>query len=153
MGTPDYMAPEQIEGQRGDQRTDVYALGTIMYELLTGKMPFTGDNNMVVMAQHLNGTAPRLDRVNPSISPQLAAIVATCLARNPDDRYADMTALIEALDHPENVRPDCFGKSEYLIPGPAMSLTQMQVIQGLLIAVGIIGGLILLALGLQYLHR
>ena len=96
MGTPDYMAPEQIEGQRGDQRTDIYALGTIMYELLTGKLPFTGDNNMVIMAQHLNGTAPRIDRVNSSIPPQLAAIVATCLARNPDDRYADMTALIRA---------------------------------------------------------
>ena len=151
MGTPDYMAPEQIEGQRGDQRTDVYALGTIMYELLTGKMPFTGDSNMVVMAQHLNGTAPRLDRVNPSISPQLAAIVATCLARNPNDRYADMTALIEALDHPENVDLTVLEKVN-TSSRSAMSLTQMQVIQGLLIAVGIMGALILLALGLQYLR-
>jgi eukaryotic-like serine/threonine-protein kinase len=152
MGTPDYMAPEQIEGQRGDQRTDIYALGTIMYELLTGKMPFTGDNNMVVMAQHLNGTAPRLDRINPSVPPQLAAIVATCLARNPDDRYADMTALIEALDHPETADLAVLEKLN-TTSGSSMSLTQMQVIQGLLIAVGIIGGLILLALSLQYLHR
>jgi len=152
MGTPDYMAPEQIEGQRGDQRTDIYALGTIMYELLTGKMPFTGDSNMVIMAQHLNSTAPRLDRVNPSIPLQLAAIVATCLARNPNDRYADMTALIEALDHPENVDLAVLEKLN-TSSGPAMSLTQMQVIRGVLIAVGIIGGLILLALGLQYLHH
>jgi hypothetical protein len=115
-------------------------------------MPFTGDNNMVVMAQHLNGTAPRLDRVDPSISPQLAAIVATCLARNPNDRYADMSALIDALDHPENADLTILEKvntsSKF-----ALSLTQIQVIQGLLIAVGIIGGLILLALSLQYLHR
>jgi serine/threonine-protein kinase len=152
MGTPDYMAPEQIEGQRGDQRTDVYALGTIMYELLTGKLPFTGDSNMVIMAQHLNSTAPRVDRVNSSIPPQLAAIVAICLARNPNDRYADMTALIQHLDHPENVDLTVLEK---LNTGPksSLSLTQMQVVQGLLIAIGIIGALILLALILQYLHR
>jgi eukaryotic-like serine/threonine-protein kinase len=152
MGTPDYMAPEQIDGQRGNQRTDVYALGTIFYEMLAGKTPFTGDSNMAVMAQHLNGTAPRLDRVNPSVPPQLAAIVATCLARNPDDRYADMTVLIHALDHPENADLTVLEKLN-TSSGSAISLTQMQIIQGILIAVGIMGGLVLLALGLQYLHR
>ena len=152
MGTPDYMAPEQIEGQRGDQRTDVYALGTIMYEMLVGKMPFTGDNNMAIMAQHLNGTAPRLDRVNTSISPQLAAIVATCLARNPDDRYPDMTALIEILDHSENADLTILEKVNSST-GSEKSLTQLHAIKGVLIAFGIMGGLVLLALGLQYLHR
>jgi serine/threonine protein kinase len=152
MGTPDYMAPEQIDGQRGDQRTDLYALGTIMYELLTGKTPFTGDSNMAVMAQHLNNTAPRLDKVNSAISPQIAAIVATCLTRDPKDRYADMTAFIEALDHPENVDLAVLEKSN-TASGSSMSITQMQVIRGVVIAVAIIGGLVLLALGLQYLHH
>ncbi len=101
MGTPDYMAPEQVEGQRGDARTDVYALGTILYELLAGKTPFGGDNNLAVMAQHLNGTPPRLDREQAGVSPQLAAVVARCLQRDPQDRYQDMRALVEALDHPE----------------------------------------------------
>lgn len=151
-GTPDYMAPEQIDGKRGDQRTDVYALGTILYELLTGKTPFTGDSTMAVMAQHLNGTPPRLDRVDPSIPPQLAAIVATCLARSPEDRYQDMMALIQALDHPENVDLNVLEK---LIPStaPAISLTQKQVIQGILIGLGILGGLVVIALALQYLHH
>jgi len=152
MGTPDYMAPEQIEGQRGDQRTDLYALGTIMYEMFAGKLPFAGDNNMAVMAQHLNGTAPRLDRVNPSTSPELAAIVATCLARNPIDRYADMTGLIEALDHPENTDLSILEKSANASE-PAKSLMQMEVVRGILIAVGIMGGLILIAMVLQYLNR
>jgi eukaryotic-like serine/threonine-protein kinase len=152
MGTPDYMAPEQIEGQRGDQRTDIYALGTIMYELLTGKLPFTGDSNMVVMAQHLNGTAPRLDRVNPSITPQLAAIVATCLARNPDERYADMTSLIAALDHPKNADLTILDKVNTSSKS-SLTLTQLQVIHGILIAAGIMVGLVLIALGLQYLQR
>src|SRR6266498_4740462 len=150
MCTPDYMAPEQIEGQRGDQRTDVYALGTILYEMLVGKPPFTGDTNMVIMSQHLHGTAQRLDRVNPLVSPHLAAIVATCLAVDPNDRYADMDALIDALDHPENLDVTILEKLNHR-PAHATSLTQLQVIQGILIAIGILGVLIILALGLQYL--
>jgi serine/threonine-protein kinase len=102
-GTPDYMAPEQIEGQRGDKRTDLYAVGTMLYELLAGKTPFTGDNPMAIMAQHLRGALPRLDRENPNVSPQLAAAVACALQRNPADRYPDMHAFVEALDHPETV--------------------------------------------------
>lgn len=103
MGTPDYMAPEQIEGQRGDQRTDVYALATIFYELLAGDTPFSGDNQTAVLAQHLNGTAARLDKVNPQVPPEIAAVVAHCLARNPEDRIASMRAMIDMLDHPEAV--------------------------------------------------
>jgi eukaryotic-like serine/threonine-protein kinase len=100
-GTPDYMAPEQIEGQRGDPRTDLYALGTMFYEMLSGTLPFSADNNFAVMQLHLNGVAPRLDKVQPAVSPELAAIVAQCLQRDPDDRYADLNAFIAALDHPE----------------------------------------------------
>lgn len=100
-GTPDYMAPEQIEGQRGDARTDEYALGTILYEMLSGKTPFSGDTNLAVMASHLNNVAPRLDRIRPGVSPQWAAIVARALARDPQERYPDLRAFIEALNHPE----------------------------------------------------
>ena len=98
-GTPDYMAPEQIEGQRGDQRTDIYAVGTMLYELLTGHTPFTGDNYQVVMQQHLQGAIPRLDHEKPEISPQIAAVVARTLQRDPQDRYADMHALAHDLQH------------------------------------------------------
>ena len=100
-GTPDYMAPEQIEGQRGDPRTDLYALGTMFYEMLAGALPFSADNNFAVMQLHLNGVAPRLDHVQPAVSPELAAIVARCLQRDPGDRYADLHAFMAALDHPE----------------------------------------------------
>jgi len=152
MGTPDYMAPEQIDGQRGDQRTDIYALGTIMYELLAGRTPFSGDTNMAIMAQHLNGTAPRLDKINLSVSPQIAAIVATCLARNPEDRYANMNALIEALDHPDNVDVSVLDKLSASAP-PSPSLENMQTLKGVFIAIGIMGVLVLLALGLQFLNH
>ena len=102
-GTPDYMAPEQIEGQRGDVRTDVYAVGTMLFELLTGRTPFSGDSNLAVMAQHLSGSIPRLDKIQQNVSPQLAAVVAKCLQREPKDRYTDMHALVHDLDHLEQV--------------------------------------------------
>lgn len=100
-GTPDYMSPEQIEGQRGDERTDIYALGTMMFEMLAGRLPFEGDSYQVVVAQHLQAPTPRLDRVKPGISPQIAAICAKAIQRDPDDRYPSMRAFINDLQHPE----------------------------------------------------
>ena len=100
-GTPEYMAPEQVEGQRGDQRTDLYALGIMFYELLVGKPPFTGDTPLAIMAQHTQAPLPRVDRARPGLAPQVAAIVATCLQRAPDDRYPDVRAFMAVLDRPE----------------------------------------------------
>jgi serine/threonine-protein kinase len=153
MGTPDYMSPEQIEGQRGDQRTDVYALGTILYELLSGRAPFSGDTNMAIMAQHLNNSAPRLDKVNSAVSPQIAAIVATCLARDPENRYQNMDALIDALDHPENVGLKILERASNPFPESKMSLFELHTLRGILIALGIMAGLVLCALALQYINR
>jgi serine/threonine-protein kinase len=103
-GTPDYMAPEQIEGQRGDARTDQYALGTILFELLAGKPPFSGDNHMAVMAQHLNGAIPRVDKM-PGVdcSPQLAAVVMRMLQRNPAARYPSIEATLADLQNLDRV--------------------------------------------------
>jgi eukaryotic-like serine/threonine-protein kinase len=151
MGTPDYMAPEQIEGQRGDQRTDVYALGTIFYEMLSGGTPFTGDSNMAVMAQHLQKDAPRLDRLNATVSTELSAIVAHCLMRDPNKRYPDMHALINALNHPETAD---LGILDELDSTPGrLSLWQSQAFRGIAIALAILTGFTILALILQNLHK
>jgi eukaryotic-like serine/threonine-protein kinase len=151
MGTPDYMAPEQIEGRRGDQRTDVYALGTILYEMLTGKTPFTGDTNMAIMAQHLQKDAPRLDHVNSAVSAELAAIVSCCLARDPDNRYADMPAFINGLDHPESAD---LGILDTLVsPAGRVPLWRSQAFRGIVIALAILAGLTILALILQAVHK
>jgi serine/threonine-protein kinase len=113
------VTPEQVDGKRGDARTDVYALGTMFFELLSAKLPFTADNPLALMALHLNGTAPRLDKVQPGISPQLAAIVARALARNPEQRYQDMHALIAALDHPETAELAVLDQAAAAPPAPS----------------------------------
>ncbi|MCE5258629.1 MAG: serine/threonine protein kinase [Chloroflexi bacterium] len=100
-GTPEYMAPEQIEGQRGDQRTDIYALGAVLYEMLSGSPPYQGDSSYAVMNQHLHGALPRLDQVQPSVTPQLAAVVTRALQRQPGERYPDMAAMLAALENPD----------------------------------------------------
>jgi serine/threonine protein kinase len=149
-GTPEYMAPEQVDGQRGDQRTDLYALGIMFYELLTGRPPFTGDTPLAIMAQHTRAPIPRLDRVRPDITPQLAAIVAKCLQRNPDDRYPDLRAFIDALDHPEAADLSILDKGT----GPASAVpfwrTQTAALVGTIVLV--ILAVVVLAFATQALH-
>ena len=151
MGTPDYMAPEQIEGQRGDQRTDIYALGTILYEMLAGRTPFSGDTAMAVMAQHLRKDATRLDHVNSAITPELAAIVSGCLARDPNKRYSDMLAFINGLDHPETANLGILDKLDSR--SSRSSIWQSQAFRGIAIALAILAGFTILALILQGLHK
>ena len=151
MGTPDYMAPEQIEGQRGDQRTDVYALGTIMFEMLSGQPPFSGDSAIAIMAQHLQRDAPRLDQIDTKIPPALAAIVARCLARDLSQRFPDMVSLISGLDHPETIDLGILDKLNNA--GKPSSLFKSQAFQGIAIALAILAGFTVLALLLQALHK
>ena len=151
MGTPDYMAPEQVEGQRGDARTDIYALGIILFEMLSGKLPFSGDNNMVIMAQRINGDAPRLDHIRPEVSPQWAAIVACCLQRDPKDRYVDMDAFINALDHPETA--DISILEHLKTPSLRTPWWRSTIFRAVMIAVIILVALVVLALAAQTLHQ
>ncbi len=148
-GTPDYMAPEQVEGKRGDPRTDIYALGTILYEMLSGKTPFSGDNNLAVMALHLNGTAPRLDRVQSGISPQFAAVVARALQRDPEARYQDMRAFMDALEHPESADLAVLDQAP---ASKAATFWRSQPIQAVGISLLIMLAIVVLGLVLQALH-
>jgi eukaryotic-like serine/threonine-protein kinase len=152
MGTPDYMSPEQVDGHRGDQRTDVYALGIILFEMLTGKPPFSGDSNMAVMSQHLNSIPPRVDQFNSSIPIAIAAVVAKCLQKDPDNRFQNMEAFIDGLNNPDSVDSSILDqKSKASSSGP--SLAVLQTIRGIGIAILVMLAFVVLALILQTLRH
>lgn len=103
MGTPDYVSPEQVKSKRGDARSDIYALGVIFYEMLTGALPFEGPNALVVLNDRLvNHPVPPCER-DPEISPQLQEIIYRALERNPANRYASAREFAHDLKNPDSV--------------------------------------------------
>jgi serine/threonine-protein kinase len=104
MGTPDYMAPEQVTGKRADKRTDIYNLGGLLYEMLTGVIPFQHDNPWAALNARVTGdpVAPR--KLNPELSAQAEEIVLRALQRDPAERYASAAAMKAEIDTVGQVR-------------------------------------------------
>ena len=105
VGTPEYMSPEQVDGKEADARSDVYAMGAVLFEMLTGRLPFAGDTPLSVAVQQKTLPAPDPRTFNPQIPEELAKIVATCLAKPPAERYADAGALLQDLVRIESALP------------------------------------------------
>jgi serine/threonine-protein kinase len=103
MGTPDYMAPEQVKGKRGDHRTDIYSLGAILYEMTTGSTLFQGESPYVVMNARVTGdpVAPR--KVNPNLTPVIEEIILHAIERDPEQRFESANAMKRELDNYELV--------------------------------------------------
>jgi eukaryotic-like serine/threonine-protein kinase len=103
IGTPDYMAPEQVSGRRGDVRTDIYALGTMLYEMLTGSLPFEGENVYAVMRAKANEDPQPPSRYRPDLDPHLEEIILHAIARQPRDRYRSAKEMQKDLCDPAQV--------------------------------------------------
>ena len=103
MGTPDYISPEQVKGKRGDARSDLFALGVMLYEMLTGRVPYSGANPFLIMNDRLlnNPVPPR--EVDPTVTPQLQEIIYRALEREPKNRYASARDFVGDLQHQDQV--------------------------------------------------
>jgi serine/threonine-protein kinase len=98
MGTPDYISPEQVQGKRGDSRTDIYALGAMLYEMTTGSPLFEGDNPYVIMNSRLTGDPEAPRKRNPQLSPEIEEIILHALERNPSKRFASAASMKAELN-------------------------------------------------------
>ncbi len=103
LGTPRYISPEQAQGLPGDERTDLYSLGIILYEMVTGVTPFQGDNPIAIMMQHLHEMPTPPIVLNPNIPPALSAVVLRSIAKDPADRFPSASAMTVALAQALNV--------------------------------------------------
>jgi serine/threonine protein kinase len=129
LGTPLYISPEQANGYPGNEHSDIYSLGVILYEMATGRLPFQGDDAIAIMKQHISVTPPSPRLVNPNIPPALEGVIMRCLAKEPGARFPDAlslaAAIAEGLDVPIPERlskppsPEVIDMPTYLTPTPS----------------------------------
>jgi serine/threonine-protein kinase len=148
VGTPDYMSPEQLKGERGTASSDIYAVGIILYEMLCGQTPFDGENVFAVMNQHVSQDPPSILDFNPRLSPELATVVLKAIRRDPHKRYQSMKDLLHDLCNLEKVEP-----VPYTPETPAMNRSGRMVITATLIIIAICLAIIAFGFLVQFLHN
>ena len=147
VGTPDYMSPEQLKGERGMAGSDICAVGVMLYEMLCGRTPFEGENIFAIMNQHISQDPPSILLTNPQLSPALATVVMRAIRRDQDKRYKTMSNLLHDLRNLEEVKPVPYKPEE-----PRLNQTGRTAILATLIIIAIC--LVIIALGflVQFLH-
>ena len=101
IGTPEYMSPEQVELKDVDKRADIYALGIVLYEMVTGRVPFEGETPLSIAMKHKTEKAKNVRELNPQVSAGLAGIISKCMEKDPGNRYQSAEELLEALNKAE----------------------------------------------------
>jgi serine/threonine protein kinase len=147
VGTPDYMSPEQLKGERGTASSDIYAVGVMLYEMLCGHTPFEGENIFAIMNQHVSQDPPSILLMNPHLSPELATVVMRAIRRDKSKRYTSMSDLHHDLRHLEEVKPVAYEPD-----APRLNQSGRKVIMTILIIISIC--LLIIALGVlvQFVH-
>jgi serine/threonine-protein kinase len=112
FGTPDYVAPEQIEGKRGDARADLYALATLLYELVTGHVPYSGPNIAAILQAKLKDDPLPPSKFLPTIDHGVESVILRAMARSPRDRYENASAMLQDLRNPAAATPREAGRRE-----------------------------------------
>jgi serine/threonine-protein kinase len=146
LGTPDYISPEQVKGQRGDQRSDIYALGVMLYEMLTGEVPFIGPNPLAVMNERVLHDPKPARKLNPEISPELQEILFRALEREPRQRYSTASEMAWELEHQDQVGVEEAERRPLLRVLALPGVRRMMLYAGLaLVPVALFGLMLLLA--------
>ena len=97
IGTPAYMAPEQASGETVDSRSDIYAFGIILFEMLTGRQPYEADTPMAIAIKHITDPVPHILEANPNLPPEVETIIQTAMAKNKNDRFSSAVEMVDAL--------------------------------------------------------
>lgn len=148
VGTPAYMSPEQLRGERGSGRSDIYAVGTILYELLCGRTPFQGEEVGALISRHAAQEPPSITDYTATLSPALATVVMRAIRRDAEERYGRIEQMMYDLRHLDEVTP-----VDALLVSPKHDGRYRQVLGMSFIVLVVVLGIIVLGVLAQLFHH
>jgi serine/threonine-protein kinase len=146
IGTPEYMSPEQAEAREVDKRTDIYSLGVVLYEMVTGRVPFVGETPLGIIMKHKSEPPQDPQEVNPQVPRDLSRMILKCLEKDKDKRYQSAESLHSELEKMEEGIPSGERTSPQKKPFTSREITVNLRIQRLVIAAAVAAGLIILGI-------